>query len=160
MKTVKGVLALVVANSISCTSNPTLKDSSQFSQGSLRPLTMATSLWSDIIGTDLEHHTKSVSRCNLRIYIIKPISSFIGEQLWPAYLFCLPQFTDNSIHPTSQMTLQADILLQNGLTWWWSNPVQGSRWEPGPKTTQGTVFCAIQQQLCYPSRPQAWGAHF
>lgn len=109
MKTVKGVLALVVANSISCTSNPTLKDSSQFSQGSLRPLTMATSLWSDIIGTDLEHHTKSVSRCNL-------ISSFIGEQLWPAYLFCLPQFTDNSIHPTSQMTLQADILLQNGLT--------------------------------------------
>lgn len=116
METVKGVLALVVANSISYTSNPTLKDSSQFSQGSLRPLTMATSLWSDIIGTDLEHHIKSVSRCNLRIYIIKPISSFIGEQLWPAYLFCLPQFTDNSIHPTSQMTLQADILLQNGLT--------------------------------------------
>lgn len=58
METIKGVLAFVVANSISYTSNPTLKDSSQFSQGSLRPLTVATSLWSDIIGTDLEHHTK------------------------------------------------------------------------------------------------------
>lgn len=58
METVKGVFARIVANSIRYTSNPTLKDSSQFSQGSLRPLTMETSLWSDIIGTDLEHHTK------------------------------------------------------------------------------------------------------
>lgn len=58
METVKGVFALEVANSLSYTSNPTLNDSSQFSQGSLRPLTMETSLWCDIIGTDLEHHTK------------------------------------------------------------------------------------------------------
>lgn len=62
-----------------------------------------------------------------------------------------PSSLINSIHPSSQMTLQADILLQNGLTWWWSNPVQGSRWEPGPKTTlQGTIFCAIHSSCVIP----------
>lgn len=154
IETVKGVFALVVANRLSYTSNPTLKDSSQFSQGSLRPLTMKTSLWSDIIGTDLEHHTKVCLRMqsedlyNQTNILIHRGSSF-GQPISPACPSSLiTPFTPLHRWPCRQTFFCKMASHDDG-------QIQCKAPDGSQNNTPRNHFLCHSQQLCYPSRPQA-----